>query len=65
MSEYVGKMTLSFGTAGHCELCSDSIDESKYRDYEFMYMVACLNCRAVLDRGKAASVRLVESQLEL
>ena len=66
MSEYVGRMPLNFGTAGHCELCSDSIDESKYHgDYEHMYMVACLNCRAVLDRGKDAAVRLVESQLEL
>ena len=65
MSNYLGSMTLSFGTAGHCELCSESIDESRYRDYESMYMVACPDCRAVLDRGKAAAVRLVESQLEL
>ena len=63
-------MILNFGTAGHCELCSDFIDESKRSDYEFMdyesmYMVACLNCRAVLDQGKAAAVRLVGSQLGL
>ena len=64
MSEYVGTMTLSFGTAGHCELCSDSFDESKYSDYESLYLIACLDCRTVLDQGKAEAVRFVESQLE-
>ena len=41
------------------------IDESKYSDYESMYLVACPNCRAVLDQGKAAAVRLVGSPLGL
>ena len=65
MCDFHGSMTLNFGTAGYCELCSDFIDESKYSDYESLYMVACLDCRAVLDQGKLEALRLVESQLEL
>ena len=56
---------MNFGTAGYCELCSDFIDESKYSDYESLYIVACPDCRAVLDQGKMEALRLVESQLEL
>ncbi len=64
MNENLGEMTLHFGTAGCCELCAESIDESKYSDYESMYAVACLDCRRVLEQGEAEAVRLVEGQLE-